>query len=175
MIRCLLPLSVALLAALAVSAWGQQPTAPHAAPETPQQHRHHAGPAPAVALVVHVRNGSTELAAGGLPVTLFAEVQDRWIPIITDETQPDGTVTMTIPAEMAARLRFACQVIHQDRPFYGDAFEIDPDSPVDMTVVTVYDPMPRLGLPWWTAAALAALFVAALTVLACRKSDRQLI
>jgi len=167
-------MAIVFLALFTACGWGQEDPAPDMTPEVAPSHDHRAGTIPATALVVHVRNASTGQAAGGLPVTLLAEIEDRWIPIITAETRPDGTVTMAVPIEMVSRLRFVCEVAYQDRPFHCDPFELDPDSPVGMTVVTVYDPMPRLGLPWWTAVALATLFVLALLAIACRRSDQQL-
>ena len=144
-----------------------------------------AGPAPAqpaeapssddIVLLVHVRNGSTgNPAEMGLPVMLSAEAAGQWMDILEGRTLPGGVARFDIPLAMARRVAFLCTVTYGEFEFPGRPFQVDPDRPMNMILVTVYEPQAGLGLPSWTAAALTVVFALAIALIAIRRSDRQL-
>lgn len=126
-------------------------------------------------LLVHVRNGSTGHPADvGLPVILSAEAHGQWVDILEARTAPGGVARFAISAAMAGRVAFRCTVTYQGYDFFSPPFQVAADRPMNMVPVTLYEPLPRLGLPPWTAAALAVIFALAMALIAFRKSDRQL-
>ena len=134
-------------------------------------------PAGGVTVLVHVADGSRGGHAGeGLDVELVlmrhANRHDR----LAARTNAEGVAHIAVPPEIVAEgpVRTIAGAEHAGLAFFSEPFLVTGRQPALDVAVVVYDPMPRMSLPHWSYAALAAIFVLAVGLVVVRRSDRRL-
>lgn len=132
---------------------------------------------PAFGVTVHVDNGSTgQPAAEGTPVELLVVTDDNRQARLAGVTDSEGIARIAVPMALTAGPAAGAMatVEHAGLVFRSDLVRLDAFQPEGEMRVTVFDLAARVGLPIWSTAALAGILVAAVALIALRRSDRQL-
>jgi len=130
-------------------------------------------------VTVRVRNGSTGTAApAGLPVDVIVMTDPHEPVRFTGVTGADGAAVISVPVTRPSEHTVVgiASARYGRYPFHGEPFHLTGDpgaQPTAEVAVIVYD-VPGDGLPRWSYAALAVIFLTAFVLTACRRSDRQL-